>query len=303
MKNYFLGLDGGGTKTGFILRDFENNTVLEGGSGPSNYLHKQIFHESLKTVFQQINNYFAGFQNSEIALSVCGGFAGVAETRNADKEIAAYLHEILGSTNIILKEVKIVSDAVLVLQSYFPDKAGIILISGTGSICLGVNKEGMIFRSGGFGFMIDDMASGFYFGRAAFHLALKSKFHHGEKSIIETLVKEFFKIEDIEQIINIAHSKDGKKKIASASPLLFEAAKQGCIFSRGEIDKGIEGLAYLVENCLKQIDEESCSVILHGSVMQHQSIICDKLSFLLPNCSFLLADKRVEITAIELLQH
>jgi len=303
MKNYFLGIDGGGTKTGFILKDAENLTVLEGYAGPSNYLHKHLFHRSLETVFQQIKNYFAKFQNQEITLSVCGGFAGVAEALDADREITAYLHKILASTNIILKEVQIISDAVLVLQSYFPDRAGIILISGTGSICLGVNRQGGIFRTGGFGFMIDDIGSGFYFGRAAFQLALKSKFHYGEKSIIETLVKEFFKIKDIEQIINIAHSKDNRKKIASVAPLLFEAAKRGCTFSKREIDRGIKGLVYLVENCLKQINEESCSIVLHGSVMQHQPIICDKLRFLLPNCNFLLADKRVEITAIELLQH
>jgi len=322
-QKLYLGIDGGGTKTNAVLasimvsnNDIDDINILsQYKSGPSSFQLIEQFYTSMDEILDNlikdiIEKYNNQNKTNTIELSICAGYAGVVGVKDSIAIIEKYFREKLKSFNkfIELKEVKIISDAELVLNTYFGlNKPGIILISGTGSICLAKNRQNEIFRSGGFGHLIDDMGSGYYFGKSAIKLALNSHYNYNEKSPLEEMIKKHYKLveekNNIDDILNIVHTDKGKTSVASSSPLLFEAANSGCKFAKREIQLGIEGLSNYITNCYKLIqEEEKCTVILHGSVFKAQQIIKDELTKNHhKNLNFKIADKDPEIGAIMML--
>jgi len=59
------------------------------------------------------------------------------------------------------------------LHGAFPDRAGIVLISGTGMICIGRDGSGHEARSGGWGWMLDGGGSAFDLGHQGLQLTLR----------------------------------------------------------------------------------------------------------------------------------
>jgi len=305
-NRFFLGIDGGGTKTIAILSlsiSGEKTIIAEFKSGPGNFQLREQFYSTMDNIFSNIKTKISReFNDHQNSISICAGFAGVVGVKNSIEEIEQYFRSKINSfDNLESQKIKIISDAELVLNTYFDkNKSGIILISGTGSICLGKDRNNNLHRSGGFGHLIDDMGSGYYFGKQAIKLALNSKYNYNEKSILENYVKEYYNIEKIDNIINIAHNDKGKTVIASSSPLLFKAAENGCKFAKEEILIGIKGLSKYINSCLKSIGEENCTVILHGTIFKSQMLVFDTLVKNNRNLNFKIADKRAEIAALDM---
>jgi len=293
-----LGIDGGGTKNHFVLLDSANKILLDSITGPANFQISELFYQSMDQMIELIATYLT---KSEIPveLSVYAGFAGVAGVPGSAETITAYFTERFARINVSLLKCRVVSDAVLVLDTYFYQKSGIILISGTGSISLARNKKQQIFRAGGFGHLLDDIGSGYFFGKMAIKIALESNHHFKAYSPLEELVKEHYKIESIDEAVNRVYQDSGKALMASASPLLFRAAESGCKFSRKAIMEGVKGLINLVKNCRKAIREKNADLILHGTVFQ-QKILLDELQRKLPGMHIETGNRDVALKAAEL---
>jgi len=293
-----LGIDGGGTKNRFVLLDSDNKIVLEGISGPANFQLSELFYQSMDKMITEIDK---AVKKSEAPadLAICAGFAGVAGVPGSSETISSYFKDKFGGLNISVTKCRVISDAVLVLDTYFYQKSGIILISGTGSISLARNKKQQIFRAGGFGHLLDDIGSGYFFGKMAIKIALESNHHFKAYSPLEELVKEHYKINSIDEAVNRVYQDSGKALMASASPLLFKAAESGCKFSRKAIMEGVKGLINLVKNCRKAIREKNADLILHGTVFQ-QKILLDELRKKLPGMSIETGSRDVAKRAAEL---
>jgi len=293
-----LGIDGGGTKNRFVLLDSENKIVLEGISGPANFQLSELFYQSMDKMITEIDKVVKKSE-APADLSICAGFAGVAGVPGSSETISSYFKDKFGSLNISVTKCRVISDAVLVLDTYFYQKSGIILISGTGSISLARNKKQQIFRAGGFGHLLDDIGSGYFFFNMAIKIALESNHHFKAYSPLEELVKEHYKINSIDEAVNRVYQDSGKALMASASPLLFKAAESGCKFSRKAIMEGVKGLINLVKNCRKAIREKNADLVLHGTVFQ-QKILLDELRKKLPGMSIETGSRDVAKRAAEL---
>ena len=71
-----------------------------------------------------------------------------------------------------LDRVRVTGDERTALWGAFPDGAGIVMISGTGMICLGRNAEGQEHRCGGWGWRLDGAGSSFDLGHQGLQLSL-----------------------------------------------------------------------------------------------------------------------------------
>ncbi len=65
----------------------------------------------------------------------------------------------------LAKKVTVLSDVELTHRSIFGNKAGIVLISGTGSIAYGKDRKGKFARAGGLGPQKGDEGSGYWIGK------------------------------------------------------------------------------------------------------------------------------------------
>lgn len=157
----YLGIDGGGSKTSFLLVDEYYNEVCRVQSGPSNYLSvgadiaREAIAQGLSHLTEQPN-------------IVCAGFAGAGRP-----ESVAFYREVLQS---LMPEAQILieSDAFIASIAAIGIDPGVLLIAGTGSIVIGRDKDRTMFRVGGWGPYFGDEGSGFWIGREAVRAALHS---------------------------------------------------------------------------------------------------------------------------------
>lgn len=161
---YYLGLDGGGTKTTCAVGD-ESQTLATAIAGPSNIVRvgEQQTRESLQQCVRQACAA-AGVTTSQIVHTCIGG-SGAARP-----ELAEIVRSILAE--VLSGPVDVVDDMRTSLEAAFGDEPGIIVIAGTGSSAYGRNSQGKTLRAGGWGFAVGDEGSAHWIGRAAISAVL-----------------------------------------------------------------------------------------------------------------------------------
>jgi len=159
--NFYLGFDGGGTKTECIALDAGGRVAGHGNSGPSNPL--RVGYEAACAALQLAAA--AAVTSAKCASSdvrgICAGLAG-AGRRNVAEEMLVRLARIWPGAAI-----QIVTDAEAALETAVGNAPGVVLIAGTGSIALGRNAKGELARAGGYGMWIGDAGSAYDIGRQA----------------------------------------------------------------------------------------------------------------------------------------
>src|SRR6516225_7705429 len=123
---YYLGIDGGGTKTTCVVGD-ENRVLATATAGPSNIIRVggAIARESLQ---QAVGKACAEVSVDPRKITrTCIGVAG-AGRRKVSVTVMEILSEIVGGA------IEVVPDSTIALHAAFGDGAGIIVIAGTGSI-------------------------------------------------------------------------------------------------------------------------------------------------------------------------
>ncbi len=97
------------------------------------------------------------------------------------------------------KEVLVTSDALVALESAFPEKPGILLIAGTGSIAHARDPSGNLRRVGGFGSRFGDEGSGYALGRAAVGAAIAGHEGRGPETRLTRAVLDAVGVESMDQ--------------------------------------------------------------------------------------------------------
>lgn len=163
---YYLGLDGGGTKTTCAVGD-ESQSLATTIAGPSNIVRvgEQQTRESLHQAVRQACAA-AGITAAQIARTCIGG-SGAARP-----ELAEIVRRILAE--ILSGPVDVVGDMQIALEAAYGEGPGVIVIAGTGSIAYGRNPQGKTLRAGGWGFVVGDEGSAHWIGRAAVSAVLRA---------------------------------------------------------------------------------------------------------------------------------
>lgn len=163
---YYLGIDGGGTKTTCAVGD-ELHLLATATAGPSNIVRvgqaqaRESLHQSVRQACAA-----AGIAPAQVA-GTCVGGSGAARPELAEI-VRGCLAEILPSP------VDVVGDMQIALEAAFDAGPGVIVIAGTGSIAYGRDQQGRTARAGGWGFAIGDEGSAHWIGRAAVNAVLRA---------------------------------------------------------------------------------------------------------------------------------
>lgn len=154
-RTLFLGVDGGGTSTTAWLADAEGRVVGRGVGGPSNgkaigpEAAKEGLDRSIRSAFEE-----AGLDPEPVAVA-CLGLAGY--DRPEDKRWL----ETWAAGSPWHGRLVLVNDGDLVVAAGTPEGWGVGLIAGTGSIAVGIDREGRTARAGGWGYLIGDEGSAY----------------------------------------------------------------------------------------------------------------------------------------------
>jgi N-acetylglucosamine kinase-like BadF-type ATPase len=253
----YLGIDGGGTKTSFLLIDEYYNEVCKIQSGPSNYLSvgATAAREAITRGLSEL---------SERPDIVCAGFAGAARP-----ESVAFYREILQS---LLPDAQIIieSDAFIASIGAIGVDPGILLIAGTGSIVIGRDKNRAMFRVGGWGPYFGDEGSGFWIGREAIRSALHSLDAQQAGEFNERVAGRLG-VKSVSEIIAAWSSgKVGVPDIAGLFPDVVAVYPEEP--ARTILTEAARHLRSLVDTACARTGLDECRKSLSGSVASHPII-------------------------------
>lgn len=218
----FLGVDGGGTKTNVALMDESQEVVAEGSGGPSNPLRVGVetaVANIAKAIDQACDS--GGVSRGDIVAATLG-LAGV---RRAD--IRERIRDSF-ATRFRVRKTNVTTDADIALFGTTLGKAGLVVIAGTGSVCIGVNDEGVKFIAGGWGPVAGDEGGGRGIAGDALHAVAKASDGRGELTKLSEQAADYFRASNVENLIGAIYAPQmDNSRIAGFARLVVETAQDG----------------------------------------------------------------------------
>ncbi len=242
---YYLGIDGGGTKTVAVVCD-ENGTLV------SRYVGRSINYNSVGTDAARANlkeTVDGVLEGKDITLS--SAFIGMpAISERADESATREFCDGIIDCPVITMD----SDVYIGLEAMRADGAAAMVVSGTGSMAVGRAADGRVIFKGGWGYLLGDEGSGYALGLDAVKAAICGAQGSAEKTMLTEKILGFFGIGDIISLIDIFYDPPiSNSEVAKLAPVLFECAKNGDTVASAIITKHASLLADTVCALLSEL--------------------------------------------------
>lgn len=259
--NYYLGIDGGGTKTKVIIIDQTEKILFENTSGPSS-----VDTVDLETTYQNILKAISPFvEKKPIMFSgIFAGLGGIVFDEQKKKVV-----DKLYTLSCVNKETKIVceNDMYNALYSGLHFDEGMGLICGTGMVAFGKNVNGKTHKAGGWGYKEGEMGSGYHLGKEAISYAIRC--YDGRLPMDDFARKIADSIgmkvaTDIIPILDELHT--NRTKVASLAPLVREYAELGHTYALQIMDRASTELALAVKAVYTSLGLKKSTLVVVGSL-------------------------------------
>ena len=267
--SYFLGIDGGGTKTTCAVGD-ETSLLATATAGPSNIVRvgESEARESLLRSVRQACAA-AGIAPDEVVRTCVGG-AGAARP-----ELAAVVRRILAE--ILATPIDVVGDMQTALEAAFDTGPGVIVNAGTGSFAYGRDRQGKTLRAGGWGFAIGDEGSAHWIGHEAVSAVLRESERREDAATQNesSLVKGLYKAWGVNSLLDLARA--GNSLPPPDFAVLFPAvAGSGDEVARQVLRKAARELAELAGVVIRRLflqEDRIVPVAMTGGVFRHAELV------------------------------
>lgn len=258
---YYLGVDGGGTKTRFALADNCGRILKVVTLGASNPIDLGIS-ACLDVLSEGIEKVCEGIPFSQISafVGVAGGISG-GNAELISKFLAEYSFAKYANG----------SDSENILAAGLKGKDGVAVIMGTGS-CAFVRKGGRTIRIGGMGYLFDFAGSGYDVGAHGIAAALGEEDGTGEKTKIRDKILARTGKSSVLDSLGEFYAK-GKREIASYAPTVFEAFDEGDEVARRILRTNMKRVALLIRTAGKRFDEEIVNVKVVGGLAKRFDVL------------------------------
>jgi glucosamine kinase len=235
---YFLGFDGGGTKTECVLADSEGRIIANSKAGPSNPVRAGY----TRAWFSLSEAADAVLKHEKITSrhirGICAGLGGAGRSSVA-RRVKTFFER--GYPNA---QVHVTTDLALALEAAFGVSEGIILLVGTGSAAFGRDTNGKTARAGGHGPWFSDEGSAFDIGRRAVQAVALAEEHRGPATSLSGRLLEFHQARNWDQLGDQI-SKNADSVFPKTFPLVVERAEEGDAVAREILASAAVSLAEL----------------------------------------------------------
>ena len=258
---FFLGIDGGGTKTECVIGDSER---ILGSSVEGTIKIKKVGADAagraLETAIQAACRQ-AGIGPGQIART-CIGLAG-----SSIPEVADWTYSVL--KQLVAGEVSVVNDTLIAHRAAFNGAPGVLVIAGTGSNVLGINEQGQTARAGGWGPIISDEGSGFWIGRTAVAEVMRAHDADRPTELLKA-VMQAWKLSSLEEVVSMANS-NPPPDFAALLPEILRCADSGDALAREILAAAANELANLTSAVIRKLwpASRNVNVAVTGGVFVH----------------------------------
>lgn len=219
---YYLGVDGGATKTHALIADSDGRALGFGRGGASNHqtsgLQKSM--REIETAARQALDT-ASLSPQDVEMG-CFCLAG------ADlPEDYTLLDDAVGRLGLASQSI-IKNDTVAALRAGLSGQWGVVVICGTGFNGAGRSPDGHETRFHGLGFISGDWAGGSALAEDIIRAVTRAQDGRGKPTLLTDLVLSALAVESEETLIERLYREEiPYRRLLDLVPLLFEAALQG----------------------------------------------------------------------------
>ncbi len=251
-----LGLDSGGTKTVCYLATAAGEVLAE-ARGPGAH-PKTAGLRGMEAILRRLVDQVLESRPRTLA-ALCLGMAGVDRP-----EETALVRELLAHI-VEAQHVVIVNDALVALEAGAPGEAGIVIISGTGSIAYGRDARGRAARAGGWGYVLADEGSGYWLGRQALRAVMRQADGRGPRTVLTEALLRHYDVARAQDLVRKVYDGDLKPAaIAALAATIQTAVDAGDDVARRIVDIGASELAGAVLSVAGRLELSLCTVVLAG---------------------------------------
>jgi N-acetylglucosamine kinase-like BadF-type ATPase len=254
---YIIGVDGGGTKTEAIAYNLEGEEISRGYSGYANVLINAA--EAINNIVDAIMQCQKPLEGECVYIYL--GLAGIESGAHVDT-----LEKAL--TDNFQTKCSIVNDARIAHAASLKGESGILVISGTGSICLGV-KDNQTKVTGGWGHLLGDEGSGYWIAIEAFKQITREEDSDIPLSSLSLALLEKLHAKEPNDIKSFIYSAS-KGEIAAYVPVVAEYAKYGSQVAAQILKTAGEQLGETTVRLSRKLQfQPGVKIALKGSILTH----------------------------------
>jgi glucosamine kinase len=226
MSDYFLGIDGGGSKTRAVVvnADYEVLGRAEAGAANPFAVGAQT---SARNCSMAARGAIANARENDPSFNPYNvrswgfGLAGVRREKDAAR-VRDALREVC-NVPFALE-----TDVVAAHAGAFAGATGIVVSGGTGAITFGADEFGARIYADGWGPILGDEGGGYWVGVEALKATCRSLDGRANPTLLAPAVMEFLEVRDSEELVQMIYAPDvTRDKIASIARVVSRCAEEG----------------------------------------------------------------------------
>src|SRR6266513_2687632 len=257
-----LGVEGGGTKTAWVLVEAVGSTgdagvefqILDQGKLPPSNL-RLTTPERLREIFSELPKQI---DRAGVFLAGCS----TEEDRHSLRLICA---DVWPTAQIVTG-----SDRDSGLAAALDHGDGIVVNAGSGSSVTG-RRGDRIERAGGWGHILGDTGGGYFLSIEALRLILREHDLHCGEMPFTAKILHALSLNNLDELVRWAQTAD-KNEIAMLAPVVFEAAADGETRVNEIVEEGARVLCEYTESVASRLHLLAPKVALMGGIFYRDSI-------------------------------
>lgn len=273
MGQVILAIDGGGTKTEATLRTCDGTILYHGKSSGSN--HDTVGLAQVEKVLLSILTEMSDvYREMSVDIAVFA-LAGI-DSSEKELKVRRVVEGVCRSTHLEVGRLIVENDAESVLRGVMKNKRGVLLISGTGSIAYGQDKDGNIIRAGGWGHLAGDEGSGHWIGTEMVRAIFKAEDGRGPATLLTKHLLNRLGLHAVQDLATWLHSEPyAVEKIAQLTKVLEVCSSEGDREALRITEEAAEELAQLIGSALRKcrLEKEGCPVFIGGGTAINSAVL------------------------------
>lgn len=265
---FFIGIDGGGTKTAFLCLDEDLNEVARCELSTVHFM--QVSDERAIEILKEGVLKVSPTQASKDEIMIGIGLGGYGKNPVIRKRIEGVCSQAFDGYHYVID-----SDAQIALMGALDGKEGILVIAGTGSIAL-ANKEGQSYRSGGWGYLLGDEGSAYWIAKKLFACYCQENDGRLERTFLSDAVEKACDIQDPSELILWMNEHQDRTQVALFAKVVYDLACLNHKMALNIYEEAAWEISKLI-GALSNLFEDDCNVSYIGGVWKASSYMLDPL--------------------------
>lgn len=274
----YIGIDGGGTKTKFVLYNEDGQPLKEVTLDTVHFL--QVSKKVAITTLKQGIETFAKTPKDIFIVAGLAGYGQELKARQTIEEICKKAFEGY--------QYAIYNDVQTAISGALGGHDGIVVIAGTGSIALSV-IDGKQKRCGGWGYQLGDEGSAYWIAKKMLAVFCKQIDGRMKKTILYDEVIKACHLQNPYDIIHYVNVEleNSRDQIATLATIVYQAAKQGDLYALAIYQEAAKEIATLIEVLAKDFDTKITVSYIGGVFKAGDFLLQPLLEKLDSNCQLI----------------